>query len=135
MSSSRSMSQSTGWAPTASRSGAWSGLRIRPRARSPRSASSRNVRRAIWPCPPAMTTSMARRLRPLEPAALLRHADRLEAAVHVELLHDRREVVARRAVREVEGSGQLGGRAVPARLAEHLALALGERAVALAQRG
>src|SRR5439155_18635053 len=36
-----------------------SGSRIRPRARSPRAASSPSSRRATLPCPPATTTSMA----------------------------------------------------------------------------
>src|SRR4051794_17338629 len=72
------MSQITGSAPIASRSEAWSGLRIRPRARWPPSASSRSSLSPTCPCPPATTTSMAQILGPLWPAARPGDAERLE---------------------------------------------------------
>src|SRR4051812_49326357 len=56
--SSCSRSQSTGCAPSDSRSAAWSGLRIRPRAVCPCRASSLRRRRATCPWPPATRTSM-----------------------------------------------------------------------------
>src|SRR5215510_9503660 len=64
--------------------------------------------------------------RKLQPAPLLGDADRLDAAVGVELLHDRREVVAGRARREVQRGGELGDGAVAAGGIEHLLLARGE---------
>ena len=58
--SSCSRSQSTGCAPSASRSATWSGLRISPRGVWPRWASSLRRRRAICPWPPATRTSIPR---------------------------------------------------------------------------
>src|SRR4051812_30273947 len=53
-----SRSQTTGAAPVAVTSAAWSGLRISPTTPSPRAASSLSRWRAIFPCPPAMTILM-----------------------------------------------------------------------------
>ena len=58
--SSCSRSHSTGWAPSASRSATWSGLRISPRGVWPRWASNLRRRRAICPWPPATRTSIPR---------------------------------------------------------------------------
>jgi hypothetical protein len=44
----------------------------------------------------------------LQPTALLRQTHRLGAVAGVQLLHDRRQVVAHRPVRQIEGLGQLG---------------------------
>src|SRR4051812_47643467 len=68
--SSCSRSQTTGSAPASSRSLAWAGLRIRPRGLCPAALSSRSRRSAICPCPPAIRTSMGRRL---VEAAVSRH--------------------------------------------------------------
>ena len=56
--SSRSRSHRTGTPPSASRSAAWSGFRIRPRARWPSAARMRMRWRATFPWPPAISTSM-----------------------------------------------------------------------------
>src|SRR5439155_8031912 len=53
-----SRSRTTGSLPSARRSSAWAGLRISPRTRSPRAATTRARRRATLPCPPAITTSI-----------------------------------------------------------------------------
>ena len=52
-----SRSQITGSAPVALTVSAWRSERIRPRTRSPRCASSCSSISAIWPLPPAITTS------------------------------------------------------------------------------
>ena len=51
----RSRSQTTGEAPVPWTSTACSGFRISPTTSSPRAASNAVSRRAIWPCPPALT--------------------------------------------------------------------------------
>src|SRR3954466_689177 len=108
--SSASRSHTTASKPIASRSEAWSGLRIRPRARSPRAARRRPSRIPTLPCPPAIATTTICSLpdrRPLNAAGRLVDGATHEAAHpeeregeqrHSEAERDpsRREVVERR---------------------------------------
>src|SRR5215207_11082651 len=82
-----SRSSTTARAPSASRSATCPGSRTIPTASSPRAASSRPSRRAIRPCPPAMTTRIeSDLLSPClarQPTELLAHAPVERRAGHL----------------------------------------------------
>src|SRR5215204_5073492 len=71
----------------------------------------------------------------LQPAALASDPPGLDSVARAGLADRRRQVVAHRALGEVQAAGDLGDRCAPAARLDHLALTGGERALAVRERG